>query len=155
MLHVSLVRYVQLDSLKVGAGTVRVTLERDCIELPEKQQTSTYDSIHDTSAASRTNNNDCDASGDTGTAVMEDRDGCSQLSKLSVNDRDASDVVTGNVTSASSSSSSPQRNVKRRSTVPKGFVGTVSLCISSQLVSPENRNLAQHDVFSVSTFLHK
>ena len=88
----------QLDSLKKDLKLVRLTLERDCTALP-----------------TATNNNNNDSQLSAGDAALASDSRRSLQADLSVNDE-----------LTRSPSPSLTRNVKRRSTVPKG---SVTLCI--------------------------
>ena len=87
---------VQLDSLKKDLKPVHITLERDRPLLQDLSQTNSNNNVNDAASAAS--------------------DRCTMLSNLSMNDEAA--VVTR------SPSPSTSRNVKRRSTVSKGFVAS-------------------------------
>ena len=89
---------------------VRLTLERDCVATQDK---------------TATNNNNNETTSDVASAA-DDRDSCCTLADLSVTD-DGNQVSRSPLQSAT-------KNVKRRSTVPKGSVTVcLSVCLS---VSP-------------------
>ena len=102
----ALICVLQLDSLKKDLMPVRLTLERDCTTLP----TTTINSTN--------NSNIKSSSGSGDDAASAAGDGCSLQADSSMNS-DSGDVTR-------SPSPSLTRNVKRRSTVPKGFVTLVS-----------------------------
>jgi len=92
--------------------TVRLTLERDCALTPDQPQ-----------AVNNNNNSNSNNNSGSGMAAAA-ADSCTKMADLSVNDADSSS--TSDV--ARSPSPSLHRNVKRRSTVPKGFAIALFFC---------------------------